>query len=103
MRWSSVRIDCEVEFATSTRHIQGISGELATRRRQVTSVIGQLLETQAGELGLRLPMDADEAATMLLALGIGLGVQRAFDPQLPVTSLVNLLRRLLDDAASVQA
>lgn len=89
----------EVEFASSTRHIEGIADELASRRRQVTLVIAELLRAQAADLALELPMDADEAAVMLLSLGIGLGVQRAFDPELPVTSLVNLLRRLLEDAA----
>ncbi|HET7736203.1 MAG TPA: TetR/AcrR family transcriptional regulator [Nocardioidaceae bacterium] len=93
----------EVEFGSSTRHIEGIAGELASRRRQVTSVIAELLQTQADELGLVLPMPADEAAVMLLSLGIGLGVQRAFDPELPVTSLVNLLRRLLEEATPREA
>ncbi len=86
----------EVEFATSTRRIDGMPGELATRRRQMTALIGELIEHQAEELGLRLPMPAEDAAVQLLSLGIGLGVQRAFDPELSVDSIIDLLRGLLE-------
>ncbi|WP_460786871.1 TetR/AcrR family transcriptional regulator [Nocardioides maradonensis] len=88
----------EVEFATSTRRIAGISGELAERRRAVTDGLAALLELQAADLGITLPVPAADAAVHLLALGIGLGVQRAFDPDLPVTALVDQLRRLLNSA-----
>ncbi|GAB4001515.1 TetR/AcrR family transcriptional regulator [Nocardioides ultimimeridianus] len=88
----------EVEFATSTRRVPGISGELAARRRTVTEGLAALLEFQAAELGITLPVPAADAAVHLLALGIGLGVQRAFDPDLPVTSLVDQLRALLNSA-----
>ena len=40
----------------------------------------------------------DRDAVQLLSLGIGLGVQRAFDPDLSVASLVDLLRSLLESA-----
>lgn len=88
----------EVEFATSTRHVPGIGGELARRRREVTAAMAALLEQQANDLGLRLPVPAEDAAVHVLALGIGLGVQRAFDPELPVTSLVEVVRSLFDRA-----
>jgi AcrR family transcriptional regulator len=88
----------EVEFATSTRRVQGVSGELAARRRELTAAVAGLIEQQAADLGLALPAPAEEAAVQLLSLGIGLGVQRAFDPDLSVTSLVDLLRSLLESA-----
>jgi AcrR family transcriptional regulator len=88
----------EVEFATSTRRIEGMNGELASRRRQMTSLIGELIEQQAAELGLQLPMPAEQAAVQLLSLGIGLGVQRAFDPELEVSSIIDLMRGLLERA-----
>jgi AcrR family transcriptional regulator len=90
----------EVEFATSTRHVTGIAGELATRRRDVTALVAALIEAQADELGLRLPVPAEDAAVQLLSLGIGLGVQRAFDPELPVRSLVDLLHSLIESGTS---
>jgi len=90
----------EVEFATSNRHVAGINQALAGRRRELTAALADLIEQQAADLGLRLPLPAEDAAVQLLSLGIGLGVQRAFDPDLPVTSLVDLLRSFLDRAAA---
>jgi AcrR family transcriptional regulator len=88
----------EVEFATSTRHLPGMRAELATRRRTLTAMVAALIEDQADQLGLELPMPAEDAAVQLLSLGIGLGVQRAFDPELPVRTLVDLLGRLIESA-----
>ena len=88
----------EVEFATSNRHVAGVNGALASRRRELTAAIADLIEQQAADLGLTLPLPAEDAAVQLLSLGIGLGVQRAFDPELPVTSLVDLLRSFLERA-----
>ena len=85
----------EVEFATSTRHIPGVGETLAQRRREITAAMADLLEQQAQELGLALPMPPEELAVQLLSLGIGLGVQRAFDPELPVSSLVAMLRTVV--------
>ena len=48
-------------------------------------------------------MPAEDAAVQLLSLGIGLGVQRAFDPELPITSLVDLVRAFLDRATPAAA
>ncbi|WP_328531932.1 TetR/AcrR family transcriptional regulator [Nocardioides sp. NBC_00368] len=88
----------EVEFATSTRRVPGVSQQLANRRRELTAAVAGLIEQQADELGLTLPSPAEDAAVQLLSLGIGLGVQRAFDPDLSVASLVDLLRSLLEGA-----
>lgn len=85
----------EVEFATSTRRVEGVTDELSRRRRELTSAVATLLEQQADELGVRLPEPAEQAAVHLLSLGIGLGVQRAFDSELPITALVDALRVLL--------
>ncbi len=103
-RWADANIGdvgwtaLEVEFATSNRHVAGVNGALASRRRELTSLIADMIDQQAADLGLRLPMPAEAAAVQLLSLGIGLGVQRAFDPELPITSLVDLLRSFLDRA-----
>lgn len=90
----------EVEFATSTRHLPGVRSELATRRRDITALIAGMIEHQAEELGVDLPMPAEDVAVQLLSLGIGLGVQRAFDPELPIRSLVDLVERLIESAAT---
>ncbi|MFI5502424.1 TetR/AcrR family transcriptional regulator [Nocardia asteroides] len=84
----------EVEFATSTRHMPEVRTELAARRRSMTAVLASLVQVQADEMGFELPVPAEDAALQLLSLGIGLGVQRAIDPEMPVGSLVDMLRNL---------
>jgi AcrR family transcriptional regulator len=108
-RWAEANIGdvgwtvLEVEFATSNRHVSGVNGALASRRRELTAAIADLIEQQAADLGLELPLRAETAAIQLLSLGIGLGVQRAFDPELPVTSLIDLVRSFLDRAAPLSS
>jgi AcrR family transcriptional regulator len=89
----------EVEFATSNRRVPGVNQALAGRRRELTAAIADLIEQQATDLEIELPVPAEDAAVQLLSLGVGLGVQRAFDPELPVSSLVDLLRSYLERAA----
>jgi hypothetical protein len=43
---------------------------------------------------LELTMASREAATVVLALGIGLGLMRSIDPSVPVNGLVDTLRLL---------
>ncbi|MFE6920401.1 TetR/AcrR family transcriptional regulator [Nocardia sp. NPDC057663] len=86
----------EVEFATSTRHMPEVRTELAARRRSMTTVLASLIQVQADEMGFDLPISAEDAALQLLSLGIGLGVQRAIDPEMPVNALVEQLRGLID-------
>jgi AcrR family transcriptional regulator len=99
-RWAEANIGdvgwtaLEVEFATSTRHIAEVRSALADRRQLITGVLADLLQDQADTFGIALPAPALDVATHLLALGIGLGVQRAFDPTLEVKVLVDELNRL---------
>lgn len=85
----------EVEFATSSRHIQGIREQLATRRQSLTAVLGAAITHQVTELGVQLRISAEELAVRLMALGIGLGVQRAFDPALSAQALGDVVREAL--------
>ncbi|WP_031469547.1 TetR/AcrR family transcriptional regulator [Sciscionella sediminilitoris] len=99
-RWAETNIGdvgwtaLEVEFATSTRHIEEVRVALAQRRRTITTMLTELLRGQAETFGITLPAPAEDVATRLLALGIGLGVQRAFDPELQVTVLLDALADL---------
>lgn len=92
--WTSL----EVEFATSTRHLREVRTALSEQRRLITGLLGALIEDQAKAFDIALTKPAEEIATHLLALGIGLGVQRAFDPELPVTVLLDELARLASAA-----
>lgn len=89
----------EVEFATSTRHLEEVRVALATRRQLITGALADLIQGEADTFGIELDRPAIDTATHLLALGIGLGVQRAFDPTLEVTVLVGELARLAQAAS----
>ncbi|MFI2372794.1 TetR/AcrR family transcriptional regulator [Streptomyces sp. NPDC018833] len=89
--WTSL----EVEFATANRRDKQMCEQLARRRRTVTDALADLIRAQADELGITPALPADTAALTLLSLGIGLGVQRAFDPTVPVQPIVDLLRSVM--------
>ena len=89
--WTSL----EVEFATANRRDKQVCEQLAQRRRTVTDALAELIRAQADELGITPALPADTAALTLLSLGIGFGVQRAFDPTVPVQPIVDLLRTVM--------
>lgn len=90
----------EVEFATSTRHLPEVRTELAARRRTLTAMLGSLIQVHTEQMGVTLRTSPEDAALQLLSLGIGLGVQRAIDPEMPVNALVDMLRGLVDSVAA---
>lgn len=86
----------EVEFATNVRHNERIRKELASRDEAIRDALAKLLATHAERLDIDLPLPADDCSTALLSLGIGLGVQRAVDPNIPVRVLPEIIRLLID-------
>lgn len=86
--WTSL----EVEFALSARRDTRVRDALAVRDRVIRDGIAALISENAEQYGIDLPMSADDVATALLSLGIGLGVQRAIDPKLPVAVLTDTIR-----------
>ncbi|MGW3964725.1 TetR/AcrR family transcriptional regulator [Amycolatopsis sp. NPDC005003] len=82
----------EVEFAVNARRDPHVRAELAARDKAIRDTIAGLLTGYAERFGITLPMSADDAATALLSLGIGLGVQRAIDPTIPVSVLPDVIR-----------
>ncbi|MEU0056183.1 TetR/AcrR family transcriptional regulator [Streptomyces sp. NPDC006334] len=85
----------EVEFLTRARHDDELREEMTARAEMIREVLAGLLEALAEEAGVRLAVPADRAATMLLSLGIGLGVQRVADPSVPTAVLTDTLRLVL--------
>jgi AcrR family transcriptional regulator len=89
--WTSL----EVEFAVHAARDAKLSAELLERDRAVRASVVSLVELHASAEGIELPMPADQVASALLGLGVGLGVQRAIDPTLSVHALPALLRLLV--------
>lgn len=89
--WTSL----EVEFATNVRNDERLRAELAQRDATIRGIIAALIKSALEEFDLKLPMPAEDLAAALLSLGIGLGVQRAIDPTIPVRVLTNTIRMLV--------
>ena len=89
----------EVEFATRARQDDVVRRELAERNAQIRDAVTVLLVEHAEEFGIELPMPAADCATALLSLGVGLGVQRAIDPDVGVAVLPSVIRLLAGGAA----
>ena len=88
----------ECEFAIAVRRRPELRAELARREAAVRALVAELLDRTADELGVTLPLPADQAAAVLLSLGIGLGVRRMVDPQVDVGTLTDLIGLLLSPA-----
>jgi hypothetical protein len=81
----------EVEFAAHARPNEQLRTELAGRLDGILQMFTAALES-ADTSDLTLP--GRETATVLLALGVGLGLLRSIDPDIPVSGLIDILRLL---------
>jgi AcrR family transcriptional regulator len=84
----------EVEFATRARQDDAVRRELAQRNADIRAAVTTLLTAHAEEFKITLPMPAEDCATALLSLGVGLGVQRAIDPEVGIAVLPGIIRLL---------
>lgn len=83
--WTSL----EVEFAAHARHNEQLRNELASRLNGILQMLTGAAES-AGSTTPALP--GGETATVMLALGVGLGLLRSIDPSLPVDGLADVLQ-----------
>jgi AcrR family transcriptional regulator len=81
----------EVEFAAHARPNDRLRTDLAGRLNGILQMLTTAIES-AETSDLKMP--AREAATILLALGVGLGLLRSIDPQIPVVGLIDTLKLL---------
>jgi AcrR family transcriptional regulator len=79
----------EAEFALHARPNERLRTELADRLDSIIEMLANGVES-ADDVDLRMP--SREAATVMLALGVGLGLMRSIDPSIPVNGLVDTLR-----------
>lgn len=86
--WSAL----EAEFAARSRRDPQLREALGGRNQRIRALIADTLETACQELGLTLALPTEEAASVLFSLGMGLGLQRALDHDLPVYVLSDTLR-----------
>jgi len=86
----------EVEFATNVRHDERVRSALASRDKAIRAALTELLATHAERLDVTLPLPPADCATAVLSMGIGLGVQRAVDPDIPIRVLPEVIRLLIN-------
>jgi AcrR family transcriptional regulator len=85
--WTSL----EVEFAVHARANEELRTELAGRFDGIRQMLTAAVES-ADSADLKMP--GSEAATVVLALGVGLGLLRTIDPSVPITGLIDTIRLL---------
>jgi AcrR family transcriptional regulator len=90
-RWTAL----EVELGAAARHSPYVATELVKRHREIAAATAGLIRQVTDEAGLELQIPAEQAATALLSLGIGLGALRSLDHQVDVSVLATTMRALL--------
>lgn len=90
----------ECEFAAHARSRPELRAELAVREEAVRRQVATVIDRTAKDLQIVLPMPAADAAVVLLSLGIGLGLRRMVDPEMPVDVLTDMVRLLFSGAAA---
>jgi AcrR family transcriptional regulator len=83
--WTSL----EVEFAVHARPNEELRTELAGRLDGILQMLATAAESAENA---ELKMPGRETATVMLALGVGLGLLRSIDPAIPVNGLIDTLR-----------
>ena len=86
--WSAL----EAEFAARSRHDPALRQALAERNQRIRTMVAGALRATCEQHGLRLPMAVDDVADALFSLGVGLGLQRALTPDVPVHVLSDVVR-----------
>ncbi|MFD7845804.1 TetR/AcrR family transcriptional regulator [Nocardia sp. NPDC059764] len=95
----------EFEFAIVARDDPALQAALVSNLSLVRGTVAAQLQALADSTGLALPMPAGDAATAVLSLGLGLGIQRAIDPSLPARLITDAVRAMVlanGSAASIR-
>jgi len=86
--WSAL----EAEFAARSRHDPALRTALGERNQRIRQMVAGALRSTCETHGLQLPMALDDVAGALFSLGVGLGLQRALSPDVPVHVLSDVVR-----------
>lgn len=88
----------EFEFAIVARDDPDLQAALVSNLALVRGTIAAQLQLLAHDMGVTLPLPAEDAATSVLSLGLGLGIQRAIDPTLSARLVSDAIRLLMRSA-----
>jgi len=85
----------ESEFGAVARQSTFVASALRKRQREVREAITALIEQVTREQGIVLRFPPEQAATMLLSVGIGLGALRSIDAEVDPGMFGDVMRALL--------
>ncbi|WP_330252446.1 hypothetical protein OG874_41305 [Nocardia sp. NBC_00565] len=85
----------EFEFATVARDDPELQAALVSSLAMMRGAVAAQVQTLSDTIGIPLPMPAEDAATTILSMGIGLGMQRAVDPSIPARLITDAVRMLV--------
>ncbi|WP_328409658.1 TetR/AcrR family transcriptional regulator [Nocardia sp. NBC_00403] len=85
----------EFEFATVARDDPELRAALVSSLTMVRGAVATQVQSLSDTVGIPLPMPAEEAASAILSMGIGLGMQRAIDPSIPARLITDAVRLLV--------
>ncbi|HSV38825.1 MAG TPA: TetR/AcrR family transcriptional regulator [Nocardioidaceae bacterium] len=90
----------ELELVVGSRGNPALRTEVAKRRAEIAARFAEILEEQRQKLGMEFPISVAEATALAWTMGVGVGIQRAVDPELSIRPLVDLLRTIAVVAAT---
>ncbi|PQP25771.1 TetR/AcrR family transcriptional regulator [Rhodococcus opacus] len=85
----------EFELIVLSRHDPELRDALTATLGVAREITVTLLKSFTDSLGVVLPVPAEDAASSILSLGVGLGIQRAIDPTISARVVTDNLRVLL--------
>ncbi|MEC3913090.1 TetR/AcrR family transcriptional regulator [Nocardia sp. CDC160] len=85
----------EFEFAIVARDDPDLHAALVSSLAMMRGAVAAQLQALADSMRIVLPMSAEDAATTILSLGLGLGIQRAVDPGISAGLITDAVRAML--------
>ena len=85
----------EFELIVLSRHDPELREALTATLGAAREITVTLLQSFTDSLGVALPVPVQDAASSILSLGVGLGIQRAIDPTISASVVTDNLRVLL--------
>ncbi|MFE3195600.1 TetR/AcrR family transcriptional regulator [Nocardia sp. NPDC059240] len=91
----------EFEFAIVARDDADLQAALVSGLSMMRGAAAAQLQVLADSMGVVLPMSAEDSATTILSLGLGLGIQRAVDPSISARLITDAVRAMLAAAVPI--
>ncbi|MGW4247451.1 TetR/AcrR family transcriptional regulator [Nocardia sp. NPDC004722] len=91
----------EFEFAIVARDDADLQAALVSSLSAMRGAAAAQLQALADSMGVVLPMSAEDSATTILSLGLGLGIQRALDPGISARLITDAVQAMLAAAVPV--